>query len=119
MDDPALGPVTATLRDAMTRRLHRRSVVTGRLTLPAVPGMIDEYVSMCETLFTAVGRPFTTEQLSQVRTVLEGQLAEAHANSPRSNIVISIDAPVGTLLLSRQGRMVVGRKCLRELDQHS
>jgi hypothetical protein len=34
--------------------------------------MIDEYVSMCETLFTAVGRPFTTEQLSQVRTVLEG-----------------------------------------------
>lgn len=60
--------------------------------------MIDEYVAMCETLFTAVGRPFTTEQLSQVRTVLEGQLVEAYANSPRSNIVISIDAPVGTLL---------------------
>jgi SAM-dependent methyltransferase len=98
MDNPPLRAVTATLRDAMTRRLHRRSVVTGQITLPAVPGMIDQYVSMCETLFTAVGRPFTTEQLGQVRTVLEGQLAEAYANSPRSNIVISIDAPVGTLL---------------------
>jgi SAM-dependent methyltransferase len=30
--------------------------------------------------------------------VLEGQLAEAYANSPRSNIVISLDAPVGTVL---------------------
>jgi SAM-dependent methyltransferase len=30
--------------------------------------------------------------------VLEGQLAEAYANSPRSNIVNSIDAPVGALL---------------------
>jgi SAM-dependent methyltransferase len=98
MDNPPLRSVTATLRDAMTRRLHRRSVVTGQITLPAVPGMIDQYVTMCETLFAAVGRPFTADQLGQVRKVLEGQLAEAYANSPRSNIVISIDAPVGKLL---------------------
>ena len=38
----------------MARRLHRRSVVKGQITVPAVPGMIDAYVSMCETLFTAV-----------------------------------------------------------------
>src|SRR3954447_17895486 len=45
-----------------------------------------------------VGRPFTAEQLGQVRAVLQGQLAEAYANSPRSNIVISFDAPVGSIL---------------------
>jgi protein-L-isoaspartate O-methyltransferase len=53
---------------------------------------------MCETLFMGVGRPFTAEQLGQVRAVLQGQLAEAYANSPRSNIVIS-----------RRGRMVDAR----------
>jgi hypothetical protein len=73
-------------------------LVKGEITLPAAPGMIDEYVSMCETLFAGVGRAFTAEQIAQVRNVLEGQLAEAYANSPRSNIVITFDAPVGTVL---------------------
>ena len=67
------------LRESMARRLYRRSVVTGEISLPAVPGMIDEYVRMCDTLFAGVGRRFTAEQLAHVRTVLEGQLAEAYA----------------------------------------
>jgi SAM-dependent methyltransferase len=98
MDNPPVRSVNATVRDAMTRRLHRRSVVKGQISLPAVPGMIDQYMSMCESLFATVGRPFTSEQLGHVRKVLEGQLAEAYTNSPRSNIVISFDAPIGTLL---------------------
>jgi hypothetical protein len=36
-------------RDALARRLYRRSLVKGEITLPAAPGMIDEYKSMCET----------------------------------------------------------------------
>jgi len=98
MDTPPLRSVDALQRDAMTRRLHRRSIVKGQITVPAVPGMIDAYLSMCESLFATVGRPFTPEQLAHVKSVLEGQLAEAYANSPRSNIVISFDAPVGTTL---------------------
>ena len=96
---PPLGSVNPTpLRESMARRLYRRSVVTGEITLPAAPSMIDEYVTMCDTLFAGVGRRFTAEQLAQVRTVLEGQLAEAYAASPRSTIVISFNAPVGTVL---------------------
>jgi SAM-dependent methyltransferase len=98
MDTPQLRSVDALQHDAMARRLHRRSVVKGQITLPAVPGMIDTYLSMCESLFATVGRPFTPAQLAHVKSVLEGQLAEAYANSPRSNIVISFDAPVGTTL---------------------
>jgi SAM-dependent methyltransferase len=99
MEQPPLrsGDVTVQ-RDSLARRLYRRSLVKGEITLPAVPDMIDEYASMCETLFAGVGRAFTAEQLGQVRNVLEGQLAEAYANSPRSNIVITYDAPVGTVL---------------------
>jgi hypothetical protein len=55
MGNPPLRSVNPTVRDAMTRRLHRRSVVNGTITLPAVAGMIDEYGPMCGSLFTTVG----------------------------------------------------------------
>jgi hypothetical protein len=99
MENPPLKSVDpALVRDAMARRLYRRSVVKGEISLPAVPGMIDEYVTMCDTLFAGVGRRFTAEQLAHVRTVLEGQLAQAYAASPRSMIVVSFNAPVGDTL---------------------
>ena len=84
--DPAL------LRESMARWLYRQSVVTGQITLPAVPSMVDEYVTMCANVFAGVGRGFTAEQLVRVKTVLEGQLAAAYSASPRSNVVISFDA---------------------------
>ena len=34
-------------------------VVTGQITLPAVPEMIDEYVGMCDTVFAGVGIEFS------------------------------------------------------------
>ncbi|SEH45989.1 Methyltransferase domain-containing protein [Mycolicibacterium rutilum] len=87
-----------TLRESMARRLHRRSIVASTITLPAVPAMIDEYVQMCDSIFTAVGRKFSAEQLDNCRQVIAGQLAIAYERSPRSNIVISIEAPIGTVL---------------------
>lgn len=91
-----LGP--ALLREAMARRLYRRSVVSGQFTLPAVPAMVDDYVTMCANVFAGVGRRFTTEELAHAKTLIAGKLAEAFAASPRSNIVISFNAPVGTVL---------------------
>jgi SAM-dependent methyltransferase len=99
MDTPPLRSVDpSTLRNAMARRLYRRSVVTGQITLPAVPEMIDEYVSMCDTVFAGVGVEFSDDQLDGLRTVLETHLNEAFTASPRSNIVISYDSPAGTML---------------------
>jgi len=92
MDDPEA------VRAALARRLLRRSVVSGQISLPAVPGMIDEYVSMCDKIFTAVGRQFTPEQLDDARAVIKGQVDDAYAASQRSNVVISFQAPIGTSL---------------------
>jgi SAM-dependent methyltransferase len=86
------------LREAATRRWYRRSVVTGQLTLPAVPGMLDEYVAMCAKLFATVGRAFTDEEVEHVREVLADQLAIAYAESTRSTIVINYEAAVGSVL---------------------
>jgi 2-polyprenyl-3-methyl-5-hydroxy-6-metoxy-1,4-benzoquinol methylase len=99
MDSRPLGSVDSLrLTESMARRLYRRSVVRGEITLPAAPGMLDEYLTMCDTLFSGVGRRFTAEQLAHLRSVLAEQLAIAYAASPRSTIVISYDAPIGTAL---------------------
>lgn len=89
---------TAYMRDAMTRRLLRRGASTGQITLPAVPGMLDQYVSMCNNIFAALGRKFSKDELDHLRSLLAKELANAFAGSNRSNIVISYDAPIGTTL---------------------
>jgi hypothetical protein len=81
------------LRASIVRQLYRRSGATGQIQLPAVPGLIDEYVTMCDTIFGAVGRRFTAEELAHLQAVLEDQLAQAYAASPRSMITISYNAP--------------------------
>lgn len=82
----------------MTRRFRIRSAVTGEMTLPAVPGMIDDYVAMCDSLFTGAGRKFSADELAHLRTVVKSQVAQAWAGSQRSTIVISFNAPVGRSL---------------------
>ena len=86
------------LRESMARRLFRRSVSTGQITLPAVPSMVDEYVTMCDELFAAVGSRFNADELGHLKTVIEGQLATAYAATPRSTITISYDSPIGIVL---------------------
>jgi SAM-dependent methyltransferase len=95
VDDPAARSFDpSVLHDAMTRRLYRRSVVSGQIAVPAVPSMIDEYIKMCDNFFAVAGVEYTAEQSAQLRTVLEAELAKAYTSS-RSNIVISFHAPFG------------------------
>jgi SAM-dependent methyltransferase len=82
----------------MARRLYRRSVAMGQITVPAVPSLIDEYVRMCDNLFASVGVQYSPEEFAQLTTVLRTQLAEAYRTSSRSNIVISFHVPFGTAL---------------------
>ena len=49
---------------AMVRRLYRRAVVSGRIAVPAVPSMIDEYVKMCDSVFRAIGVAFNEQELA-------------------------------------------------------
>jgi len=99
VDDPAVNASsTPTLREAMARRLYRRSVAMGQITVPAVPSLIDEYVKMCDNIFASVGVQYSPEEFAQLKTVLKTQLEEAYRTSSRSNIIISFHAPFGTAL---------------------
>ncbi len=88
----------AGMQAAMARRLRRRSVASGKITLPAVPGLLDEYVSMCDKLFAALGCKFSTAELDQLGSLLAKELDAAFTMSNRSNIVITYDAPIGNVL---------------------
>jgi SAM-dependent methyltransferase len=92
------GEPTQLAKDSMTQRFYTRSVVNGEITMPAVPSMIDEYVTMCDNVFAGVGRKFNDEELAHLRKVLEGQLAAAYSASARSTIVITYNAPIGSSL---------------------
>ncbi len=85
-------------QSAMARRLYRRALATGRIEVPAVPSMIDEYVKMCNAVFNAIGVIFNEDELGHLRGVLIGELATAFAASARSVIVITYDCPVGSVV---------------------
>jgi SAM-dependent methyltransferase len=87
---------TPRLREAMVSRLYRRSMAEGQISVPAVPGLIDEYSQLCANLCATLGVPYTTEQSIQLNKVLEGELAKAFKASQRSEIVISFQVPFGT-----------------------
>lgn len=89
---------SAPLREAMSRRLTRRSAATGKIQLPAVPSMIDDYVAICGNVFADIGRAFTADELERLRQLLQRQLSEAFAKSPRSTIVVTYSAGVASLL---------------------
>ena len=86
------------LKDALARRLMRRTVAQGSITIPAVPGMLDLYVDVCTRMFLALGRAFTPEERVHAREILANKLSEAFAGSPRSHVTIRYNAPVGTVL---------------------
>ena len=86
------------LQAALVRKLHSRAASSGRIVLPAVPSLLEEYVSMCCSTFAAIGITFSPEQLDHLREAIQGQLAQAYAASPRSEIVITYDAPIGLMV---------------------
>lgn len=96
MDSSPEASEEESLSDAMTRRLHRRGVANGSIVLPAVPAKIDAYQDLCTETFCALGVVFSEDQVHQLRGVLAEQLAIAYAASPRSEIIITYDKPVGS-----------------------
>ena len=95
MDTPPLKASESDLRNALTRRVQRRATAKGEINLPAVPGMLEEYVALCDATFRTLGVEFSSEELAHLRGVLKSQLDEAFAVSPRSDIVVSYESPFG------------------------
>lgn len=79
----------------MIRRMKRRLTAKGEVRVPAVPGMVGDFVALCDETFSALGAQFSEEELAHLGGVLERQLREAYRASPRSDVVISYESPYG------------------------
>lgn len=85
-------------RQAMTRKLDQRIACEGKISLPAVPSMAEEYAERCERIFAACGRHLNAPERQQLLSILETQLKDAFARSQRSNITITYQASIAGLL---------------------
>lgn len=85
----------AELRQALVRRLSRRAVASGTLTFPAVPALVEHFVQTWFRVVSALGRRFERGDLTQARSTFETVFGEAHRASPRSNVIVSFEAPMG------------------------
>ncbi len=83
---------------SMGRRLLRRADVTGRIAVPAVPAMLEDYVEMLDSIFLGIGVEFTDEEIDALRAALDSQLKRAFEESPRSEIVITYSSPLGLVV---------------------
>jgi precorrin-6B methylase 2 len=100
MDNVPAASVDATrlIKESITRRLLSKSLVRGSfatITLPAVPGMLDEYVTIVAGLAADMGRDPSDEERARVRRRLNRRLAEADSASQGSTIMIVLIAPSG------------------------
>jgi SAM-dependent methyltransferase len=80
------------LSQAMVQRVTQRIAANGYIKLPAVPGLVDEYVRVCSEVFAVSGRGFYGYELDQARTVVASKLKEAFRGSPRSKVEITFEA---------------------------
>jgi SAM-dependent methyltransferase len=81
-------------RQALKRRVQRRIACEGKIVLPAVPGILDDYLARCEQTFSAAGRALSEPERQQLRQILAKQLARAFDQSQRSTITVSYSAGI-------------------------
>ena len=79
----------------MARRLKRQAAVNGTIVIAAAPGMLDEYVTLCDDTFKAAGVYFDNDELERLRGILAEQLAKAFQSTSRSEIVVSYESKWG------------------------
>lgn len=85
----------AALKQGLLRRFARRAVARGQLVLPAVPALHERLALTCSDSFLALGRDYSEEELAEFNRLLGQALDEAFAQSPRSNVVVDFELPMG------------------------
>ncbi|MEE6137984.1 class I SAM-dependent methyltransferase [Mycobacterium sp. 050128] len=87
MDSSPAEQLPAPLRESIVAQLLDAATIgdiAATVDLPAVPGLIDEYLTVCVRLCAALGRELADEERARIRRRLTRRLTEAHAASTRS-----------------------------------
>jgi 2-polyprenyl-3-methyl-5-hydroxy-6-metoxy-1,4-benzoquinol methylase len=76
------------IKNALIRRFDRRITGRGEIEFPCVPTMLEPYLTKLSTVFSSMGKPFSDEELAQLKKALETELARGYAGSPYSRLSV-------------------------------
>jgi 2-polyprenyl-3-methyl-5-hydroxy-6-metoxy-1,4-benzoquinol methylase len=82
----------AVLRAGVLRRLVKKIGVEGRMRMPAVPALLDEYVQNLVKMFAAYGRVFSEPEIETLKGILDGKLKEAFQISAYAHVIVRYQA---------------------------
>lgn len=89
---PARERRAAALREAMQRRIGLRATLQAKLTLPAVPALVDDYVALVAQTLVTMGRPLNAMRREILTTSIREAVAASWQISPHGSIVLRIEA---------------------------
>jgi len=78
----------AVLKSALIRRFDRRIMGAGEIELPCVPTMLEPYLAKLAVVFAALGKPFSDEELTQLRNALKTELDRGYSQSAYSRLSV-------------------------------
>jgi hypothetical protein len=82
---------TSALRPAMLYNIGRKISSTGEISLPGIPGLIEQYMAKLAKLFDAVGKPFTDAEIQALREIVERSIADSWRASPFGSVSIEYE----------------------------
>jgi 2-polyprenyl-3-methyl-5-hydroxy-6-metoxy-1,4-benzoquinol methylase len=81
----------AVLKQALVRRFDRRITGHAELEFPCIPSMLEPYSSKLAAIFSAMGKPFSDEELAQLKKALETELIRGFSQSPFSRLSVRFE----------------------------
>lgn len=76
------------MRNAIVRKLDQRIVAQGEIEFSCVPALLDTYMGRLASLWGVVGKPFSDEELGNLRRALDTVLTEGYRLSSQARAVV-------------------------------
>jgi SAM-dependent methyltransferase len=90
------------VRQALITKFRSRISTHWRVVLPVVPGLIDEYVRIADSMLTGACKSWAARTPEEKRATLQAELDEAFATSPRSRLLLDWGSDSDQLSISIQ-----------------
>jgi hypothetical protein len=77
------------LRSAIVRRFGDRISATGDVSFPCVPALLDTYMARLVALWDLIGKPFSNEDVANLRRAVENVLEEGFRRAPQARLHVT------------------------------
>jgi len=79
------------LKNAIVTKLDQRIVAKGEIEFPCVPALLDTFMARLVALFTAMGKPFSDEELENLRRAVQTVTEQGYRFSSQARTVVAYE----------------------------